>query len=304
VDFITFLQLVISGLAMGAIYALVALGFVLIYNAVGVVNFAQGEFIMIPAFFGITALVTWHLPVPIAYSLVLAAMAVFGLVFELVAYYPLRHRPFLPVVISTIGASILLKNLAQNIWGAIPLRFPGLFETGTINVGGLRIGLQHLLILGVTIILLILQYLLFEKTLLGKKMQATAQDKQTARLMGIPINKMIAFTFIYSALLGGVAALLVAPILNVTKDMGGPIALKAFSSSIIGGFGSIPGAILGGLFVGVIEAIAGKYYSAYTDGVAFFILIAVLLFRPQGIFGERIAEKVDRRPWVVIHNGA
>jgi len=291
-DWTTIFQLIISGLAMGAIYALVALGFVLIYNAVGIVNFAQGEFIMVPAFFGITALVTWHLPFPLAYLLVLVGMAIFGLVFELIAYYPLRHRSFLPVVISTIGASILLKNTSQLIWGAIPLRFPGLFEAQTLNVSGVRIGFQHLLILAVTLILIGLQYLLFEKTLLGKKMQATAQDKQTARLMGIPINQMIAITFIYSALLGGVAALLVAPIVNVTKDMGSLIALKAFSSSIVGGFGSIPGAILGGLFVGVIEALAGSYVSsAYTDAVAFVILIAVLLVRPQGIFGERISEK-------------
>ncbi len=285
------IQILVSGLAYGAIYALVALGFVLIFNAVGVVNFAQGEFIMIPSFIGVTLLAAVGLPWPLAYLLVLAAMVVFGLLFNYVAFYPLRNRPYLPVVISTIGASIVLRNGAQLVFGPTPQRFPGLF-TGNLSVGGVTVAQQYILILAVTIVLLVVQYLLFERTTLGKQLQAVAQDKQMAMLLGINVAAMIAITFIYSALLGGAAALLVAPILTVRTSMGALISLKAFSASIIGGFGNVPGAIAGGLLVGVIEAFAGRYLNpAYTDAWAFVVLIAFLFIRPRGIFGERIAEK-------------
>ncbi len=286
----TVIQLTVSGLAFGAIYALVALGFVLVYNAVGVVNFALGEFVMFPAFIALTFVVDWALPWPLAYLLVLLAMVVFGLVFQRVAYYPLRNRSYLPVVISTIGASILLRNGSQQVWGAIPRRFPSL-AGGSVNIGGASVSRQALLILAVTGVMLLLQYFLFERTLLGKKMRATAQDKDTARLMGINVGLMIAITFAYSAILGGVAALLLAPLFNVTTTMGALVSLKAFSASIVGGFGSVPGAIIGGLFLGVVESLAASWAPAYTDAFAFIILIAVLLFRPQGLFGERIAEK-------------
>ncbi len=286
----TVIQLTVSGLAFGAIYALVALGFVLVYNAVGVVNFALGEFVMFPAFIALTFVVDWALPWPLAYLLVLLAMVVFGLVFQRVAYYPLRNRSYLPVVISTIGASILLRNGSQQVWGAIPRSFPSL-AGGSVNIGGASVSRQALLILAVTGVMLLLQYFLFERTLLGKKMRATAQDKDTARLMGINVGLMIAITFAYSAILGGVAALLLAPLFNVTTTMGALVSLKAFSASIVGGFGSVPGAIIGGLFLGVVESLAASWAPAYTDAFAFIILIAVLLFRTQGLFGERIAEK-------------
>jgi branched-chain amino acid transport system permease protein len=301
-DLVANLQLLVSGLAVGSIYALVALGFVLIYNAVGVVNFAQGEFVMLPSYIAVTFLlpavtvfgtiVHWQLPVVAVYLLVLLLMAGFGLLFNRIAYYPLRDRGWLPVVISTIGVSIFLRNFAQLTWGSQPLVMPSLFSADTISLGSLQIRPQYLLVIGVTAVLIAFQYLLFERTTLGKQMRATAQDRATARLIGIRVGRIVAITFVYSALLGTISGLLVAPIFTVTKEMGALIALKAFAASIVGGFGSIPGAIVGGLAIGVIETFGGFYISsAYVDAIAFVILIAVLLVRPQGLFGERVAEK-------------
>ncbi|HWT07050.1 MAG TPA: branched-chain amino acid ABC transporter permease [Xanthomonadales bacterium] len=296
------MQLLISGLAVGSIYALVALGFVLIYNAVGVVNFAQGEFVMLPSYVAVTfmlpaiavfgTIVHWQVPVLAVYVLVLIFMAGFALVFNRIAYHPLRDRGWMPVVISTIGVSIFLRNAVQQVWGSQPIVMPSLFSVDTIFLGPLRIRPQDILILGVTAVLIAFQYFLFERTTLGKQMRATAQDRATARLVGIRVGRIVAITFVYSAVLGAVSGLLVAPLFTVTKEMGALIALKAFASSIVGGFGSIPGAIIGGLTIGVIETFGGFYVSSsYVDAIAFIILISVLLVRPQGLFGERVAEK-------------
>ena len=291
-DWSTNFQMVTAGLAMGSIYALVALGFVLIFNAVNVVNFAQGEFAMVPAFVAVWLLTSLNISFALACVITVVFMGIFGIVFQRIAYYPLRNRSFLPVVISTIGVGIFLKNAAQLIFGAEPLSMPRPTSAEAVNILGALVDPQYIVIIICTLLLLGFQYFFFEKTLLGKKMLATAQDKQMARLLGIRVSTMIAITFAYSSILGAAAGILVGPIFFVTKDMGAMIGLKAFCSAIVGGFGSIPGAILGGIFLGVIE-VFGSYYisTAYRDAFAFMILILVLLLRPQGFFGEKIAEK-------------
>jgi branched-chain amino acid transport system permease protein len=291
-DFSLNFQLLATGLAMGSIYALVALGFVLISNAVNVVNFAQGEFVMVPAFVAVWVMTTLKLPFPLVYLIILIFMGVFGIIFQRLAYYPLRNRTFLPVIISTIGVSIFLKNAAQLVFGAEPLLMARPTSADVLNLAGVFIDPQHVVIIVVTLITLVFQYVFFEKTSLGKKMQATAQDKEMARLLGVRVSKMIVITFVYSSILGGVAGILIGPIFYVSKEMGAMLGLKAFCSTIVGGFGSVPGAILGGLFLGVVEVISAYYISsAYRDAFAFIILILVLLFRPQGFFGEKVAEK-------------
>jgi branched-chain amino acid transport system permease protein len=285
-------QLLATGLAMGSIYALVALGFVLIFNAVNVVNFAQGEFVMVPAFVAVWFISYLKIPFPLAYLLTLIFMGIFGIVFQRIAYYPLRNRSFLPVIISTIGVSIFLKNAAQIVFGAEPQLMPRPTSPDVLNIRGVCVDPQHVVIIGVTLVLLIFQYLFFEKTSLGKKMQATAQDKEMARLLGIRVSVMIVITFVYSSMLGAAAGILIGPIFYVSKEMGAMLGLKAFCSTIVGGFGSVPGAILGGIFLGVVEVFSSYYISsAYRDAFAFIILILVLLVRPQGFFGEKIAEK-------------
>jgi branched-chain amino acid transport system permease protein len=291
-DWCTNLQMMTSGLAMGSIYALVALGFVLIFNAVNVVNFAQGEFAMVPAFVAVWLMDMLKLPLPLTYVVTVIFMGIFGIVFQRVAYYPLRNRTFLPVVISTIGVGIFLQNGAQIVFGAEPFLMARPTSSKVLNIIGVCVDPQYIVIIICTLALLVFQYFFFEKTKLGKMMRATAQDKEMARLMGIRVAKMIAITFAYSSILGAVAGILIGPIFYVTKEMGGMLGLKAFCSTIVGGFGSVPGAILGGIFLGVVEVFAAYYISsAYRDAFAFIILILVLLLRPQGFFGEKIAEK-------------
>jgi branched-chain amino acid transport system permease protein len=287
-----FLQLLFTGIGIGAVYALVALGFVLIFRATNVVNFAQGEFSMVAAFLMVLCAVDLELPYWLSFLIALGGMALVGAIFNLGVYYPLRHRTFLPVIISTIGASIFLANTTLALYGPQPQVLQGWFETPGFQVGPVYLDSQYLLIIAVTIVLVAFQYWFFEHTLLGKKLQATSQDKEMASLLGIPVARMIMITFIYSALIGGIAGILVAPILFVSIQMGSSIALKAFAATIIGGFGDVAGAIIGGVSLGIIETFGAAYISVpYKDGFAFFVLILFLIFRPQGIFGERVAEK-------------
>ncbi|MFL5429774.1 MAG: branched-chain amino acid ABC transporter permease [Myxococcales bacterium] len=288
-------QLLFSGLAIGGVYALVALGIALIYRATNVVNFAQGEFCMLGAYTMVFATESLGLDYRMAFALALGAMALLGLVFALGIYYPLRNRTFLPVIIATIGASIMFQNGALVVFGPSPERLRPVIEGGTaggITAGDVFFDYQYVVLLAVTVVLVALQYLFFEHTLLGKKMQATSQDKDMARLLGIPVTRMIALTFVYSTVLGGLAGILVAPIFFVTHKMGAVLGFKAFAATIAGGFGDVRGAIIGGLALGVVETFGAAYVSiVYKDGFAFLLLILFLLLRPQGIFGEKIAEK-------------
>ncbi len=295
-------QLLFTGIAIGAVYALVALGIALIYRATNVINFAQGELCMLGAY---------ALAIPLASGRVglfsggeasylvggviaLFSMAVLGLLFALGLYYPLRNRTYLPVVIATIGASIMLQNGALVLFDPVPLEVPRVVDTagGGFTVGGVFFDSQYLVILVVTVALFAAQHAFLERTLLGKQLQATSQDKDMARLVGIPVTLMIALTFVYSTLLGGVAGMLVAPIYFVTHKMGAVLGLKAFAASIAGGFGDVRGAILGGLTLGLVETFGAAYVSVvYKDAFAFVLLVGFLLLRPHGIFGEKVGEK-------------
>ena len=298
-------QVLFQGLALGSIYALVALGFVLIIRTTNVVNFAQGDFAMLGGYAMVMFLVGMpgnpdlglpgmelHLPYWLAILLTLALMAVIGVLVNFGVYYPLRNRPFLPVLISTLGASIFLQNTILALFNPQPRPLDKLIDVDGVTIGGVFLDSQYLVILVFTMAAVAFQYFLFERTLLGKKLQAVSQDKDMARLLGIPVTLMIIITFVYSAALGGLAGVLVSPILFVSIGLGSAIALKAFAATIIGGFGDIAGAIVGGLIIGVIESFAAYYISVpYKDAYAFIFLFLVLLFRPQGIFGEKVSEK-------------
>jgi branched-chain amino acid transport system permease protein len=288
-------QLLFTGLAIGGVYALVALGIALIYRATNVVNFSQGEFCMLGAYALVFFFESAGLGYFSAFGLALLAMALLGVLFALGIYYPLRNRTFLPVIIATIGASIMFQNGALAVFGPSPERLRPVIEGGTsggITIGEIFFDYQYLVLLAVTVVLVGLQYLFFEHTLLGRKMQATSQDKDMARLLGIPVTRMIALTFVFSAVLGGLAGMLVAPIYFVTHKMGAVLGFKAFAATIAGGFGDVRGAIIGGLGLGVVETFGAAYVSVvYKDGFAFLLLILFLLLRPQGIFGEKVAEK-------------
>ena len=279
--------LLMSGIAMGAIYGLVALGFVLLINAVNIINIAQGEFLMLGSFFIFTFTTMWGLPLPIAFVVLLLAAAVVGVVFELTAFRPLRGGDLATFIVSTLAASLVIRNVALNVWGPYPFAFRQPFEGAVLTLGSLRINPQHLLIIGVTAVLMAALYYFFFHTRLGKMMRAMSQDRATASLLGIPVARIGTITFILAACIGATAGVLVAPIFFVNIDVGFTIGLKAFIATIIGGWGSVPGAIAGGVLLGVVEVLAAAYISSqYKDAFAFVFLILFLLARPQGIFGE------------------
>lgn len=288
-------QNIFSGIAIGGVYALVALGIALIYRSTGVTNFAQGDITMIGAYTLFALSEKLQFPYIPSFILALIFMGVFGYIFQLTVYYPLRKRSFLPVIIATIGAGLVLQNIILIVFGSRPEKVAPIINIGGlegITLGGIYFDYQYLIIFSITVVLVIIQYMFFERTTLGKKMQATAQDKEMAQLLGIPVALMIALTFIYSSILAGIGGMLIAPIFFVTNRMGVTIGLKAFAASVCGGFGDIRGAILGGISIGLIEALGAAYISpVYKDAFPFLLLLVFLLFRPHGIFGEKVSEK-------------
>jgi len=288
----TALQLLFNGLSMGAVYALIALGVVLIINAIDLVNFAHGEVVMLGAFVVITSL-SVSLPLPLAIISGIVFMVPFGFLFHRIAYHRLRHMPGHTVVVCTIGISLFLRNVALLIWGATPFVMPPVAGNVPINFLGAAIMPQFIVIIIVATVLIAAQHYFFKSTMLGKKMQATAQDSEAATLMGIKVNRMTIVTFIYASMLAAIAGILAAPITFVEPFMGQTVGLKAFCAIIIGGFGSIPGALVGGLIVGLVEIFAAGYISsAYRDAFPFLVMFIILMVKPEGLFGQKIGEKV------------
>ncbi|WP_213771823.1 branched-chain amino acid ABC transporter permease [Bradyrhizobium sp. dw_78] len=286
-------QLIVNGLALGSIYALVALGLLMIFNTVQIVNFAQGQLLMLGAFIGISSAVTQELPIAIAWIVTMAAMALIGIVFMVLVYLPLRGRsPFL-VILTTISMGIVLENLALIIWGPLPVSLPSPVHGAPLRFAGVVISMHQAFTFATLIVVLTLQFLLLTRTRFGILMQATAQDLRTARLVGIPVQRTIAVAFASGAVLSGIAGLLVAPTYLAEPTMGGSLGLKAFVVSVIGGFGSLPGAVIGGLSLGLIETFGARYISSnFRDAYAFIIMIGVLIAWPRGLFGEKTSEKV------------
>jgi len=284
-------QIIASGISMGCIYALVGLAFVLIYNASGGLNFSQGEFVMLGAFalFTVTAL---HLTYWLAVVVSVAAVGGLGWVFQRVLFYPLKDRSFLYFVIVTIGFSICVRNLALIVWGPNPLKVPPLTTVDVVKFGNVMLSPENIAIVGVTAIILLLQYLLFFHTDLGRRLRATAQNSQTAQLMGIYPRRMIGITFALSGAISGFAGVLLAPIFLIDTDMGGAVLLKAFIAVVIGGFGSIPGVVIGGIGIGLIEILTAVYVSSvYKDAICIAILIIFLIAFPRGLLGEAVKER-------------
>jgi branched-chain amino acid transport system permease protein len=287
------LQLVVNGLALGSIYALVALGLLLIFNAVQIVNFAQGQLLMLGAFLGVTAVVQLELPTAVAYAATLLAMAAVGLVFMAVTYFPLRGKPPFLVILTTIAMGIILENLALIVWGPLPVSLPAPLTGPPLRGAGVIVSAHQLFIFAATIVLLLAQYLFLTRTSFGVMMQATAQDLDMARLVGIRVNRTIAAAFMLGSVLAAVAGLLVTPLFLADPTMGGSLGLKGFVVSVIGGFGNLPGAVVGGLALGLIETFGARYISSdYRDAYAFLIMVAVLFIRPRGLFGEKTSERV------------
>lgn len=275
---------------MGCIYALIGLAFILIYNASGGLNFSQGEFVMLGAFALVTT--TAIMPYWLAVIVSAASIGLLSWVFQRVLFYPLKDRSYLHFVIVTIGFSILARNLAIIVWGPNPLKAPPMTSVDVVTLGSVAMSPENLAIIAFTAIVLGLQYVLFFHTDLGRRLRATAQNSQMAQYMGIRPRRMIGITFTMSGVIAGFAGVLLAPIFLVDSDMGGAVLLKSFIAVVIGGFGSIPGVVIGGIGIGLIEILAAVYVSSvYKDAICIGILILFLIAFPRGILGEAIKER-------------
>jgi branched-chain amino acid transport system permease protein len=285
-------QLLINGLALGAAYALVALGFVLVLNATSAVNFAQGDMVMAGGYVAIALAGLLPVPAIVLLPLVLLVMAILGLIFSALAYFPLKRRPPEAVFISTIALGIILQNGANLIFGAAPRAAPPLLGGGAIRLGGLVVTTQSLAIMATAAALVAGQSLLLGRTRFGRMLRATAQDREMAQMVGVPVNAMIAASFAIGAALAGAAGLLLANQFFVTPVAGTDFIIKAYIAVTIGGWGSLAGAVSGALIIALFEVGVSALLSYTAASAALYAaLLAILFLRPQGLFGEAVQRR-------------
>ncbi|MDN6319779.1 MAG: branched-chain amino acid ABC transporter permease [Marinobacter sp.] len=290
--FSEFLQYLFTGITIGATYALIALGFTLIYNASHVINFAQGEFLMIGGM-ATVSLTAMGVPMLLAVVLAVALAGVLGIALQRLAIAPAKDANVVTLIIITIGASIFIRGLAQLVWGKEYHVMANFSSDEPIQILGAVLNSQSLWVLGVGAVLVAILVYFFTRTLTGKAILATSMNKDAARLVGIRTQVVLMLAFMVSALLGSVAGIVVAPITFTSYDIGIILGLKGFVAAAIGGLGSGMGAVVGGLALGVVEAMAAGYLSSdYKDAVAFSMILLVLFFMPRGLFGAKIVERV------------
>ncbi len=289
-----FLQLVISGTAQGCIYGLIALGFVLIYKATETVSFAQGELMMLGAFCGLACMTMLSFPFWLSVLAAIAAMAVFGVLLESIIIRPILGQPAFSVVMLTIGIGYVARGLITVIpgIGTETHTLPVPYKDMTWNFGELVLSAEQLVVIAVTTLLCAGLYVMFKYSKLGIAMQASSQNQLAAYYMGIPVKRLNGLAWGLAAAVAAVAGLLLAPITFVHANMG-LIGMKAFPAAVVGGFGSLPGSIVGGLIIGVIESLAGFYLpEGFKDTAAYIVVLLMLMIRPNGLFGERLRKKV------------
>ncbi len=289
-----FIQQLINGLALGSVYALLALGYTMVYGIIQLINFAHGEIYMIGAFAGFYSATTLKLPLIPTLLIAMAASALAGIIIEKIAYKPLRNSPRITLLITAIGVSLLLQNTMRILVGSDPKPFPDLINAGTLNIGAVQIQWKTILMFLVSALLvLVLQFIVY-KTKLGKAMRAASQDIEAASLMGINVNNTISFTFALGSALAGIAGVLVAiSYPSITPYIGVMPGLKSFVAAVLGGIGSIPGALVGGLLIGILETLSKAYIStSFSDAIVFGILILILLIKPSGLLGKKANVKV------------
>lgn len=276
---------------------MIAVGYTMIYGVIQLINFAHGEIYMLGAFFAVTFISFLKLPFYTAFLLSMVCCAVSGVLLDIFAYRPLRNSPRLAALITAIGMSIFLQNLAMIIWGSRPKPFPhnalpAYFEKTAVTFSGVSLSWFHIFIFAVTIIMMFGLNLIIQKTKWGKAMRAVAQNKTMASLSGINVNRVISYTFALAGSLGGAAGIMVGAYYNsLYPTMGYVAGVKAFAAAVLGGIGSVPGAMLGGVILGVAEALGAGYLSSlYRDGISYAVMIIVIILIPAGLFGKLIKE--------------
>ena len=298
-----FFQQLTNGLAVGGIYALIALGYTMVYGVLKLINFAHGEIFTIGAYLGLSMLSSFALMdhigaftgVLILSLMVMGLVGLVGILLDQAAYKPLREAPRLSAVVSALGASIFFQNALMLIYGARFLVYPqDILPRSAVSIFGTHIPLMRILIFVASFLLMAALFLFIHKTRIGTAIRASAIDQGAARLMGINVNRVVMIVFFVGAALGGVAGLMVGLYYGqINFTMGWIYGLKAFTAAILGGIGNIPGAMIGGLLLGVMEAMGSAYISiAWKDAIVFFVLILILIIRPTGLLGERVAEKI------------
>ena len=291
-----FVQGLINGLNQGAIYALIALGYTMVYGIIRMINFAHGDFIMIGAytlFYTIPLMVDAGMPAWMAVIVAVAVCALVGVLVEILAYRPVRKAGPMSALITALAMSIFLENLAMVLFGAKPHNVQAIFSLPTITVGGVSLPLNVLLTIGIGVAMMLCMQLFVKKTKLGKAMRAVPQDKDASTLVGINVNKIITLTFAIGSGLAAIAGVLLCSAYpRVTTDMGSMMGMKAFIAAVLGGIGIIPGAMIGGILVGLIEIFVKLFAPGWYEAVTYGTLIVILLVKPAGILGKNTGEKV------------
>lgn len=291
---IQLVETLISGLTLGSIYALIALGYTMVYGIAKMLNFAHGDIIMIGAYAVIVSVATLRLPAVVAILISVAVCTLLGVTIEFLAYRPLRQSPPLTVLITAIGISYLLQNVALLIFGSEQKSTPRMFQIPDLKLGAVTISGVALLTLGVTAVIMIALTLFINKTRMGKAMRAVSEDKEAAELMGISVNKTITVTFAIGSALAAVASIFFgATYVYIKPTTGSMPGIKAFTAAVFGGIGSVPGAMLGGILLGVLEQLSKTYISTlWSDAIVFGVLVLVLVVKPSGLLGKAVREKV------------
>jgi branched-chain amino acid transport system permease protein len=289
------LEQIINGLSLGLVYALIALGYTMVYGIIRLINFAHGDVFMVGAFVGYFGFARWGLPWPVAVLVAMAICAALGVTIERVAYRPLRYAPRIASLISAIGVSLFLEYFSslKFVFGPNYRVVERPFPVVTWVVGGVSVSSIQVAVLGVVLVMLVFLQLLVYRTKLGKAMRAVSFDHDAARLMGVNVDTVISFTFAVGSALaaaGGVLYAIAYP--QIYPFMGIMPGLKAFTAAVLGGIGIVPGAVLGSLIMGQVDVLSAAFLSQYRDAVGFSILIIVLLFKPTGLLGKKVAEKV------------
>src|SRR5262245_32596674 len=284
------IQTFIGGISLGAIYALVAMGFSLVYRTMGLVNFAHGNVVMIGAYLASTFFLSTRLPFALAMVIALAVTGLIGAFIERVLR-PLENKDFDLMLIGTIGFGIVLEALAIIIWGATGTAVPNPVPVAPLNILGLRIRTYDLVVLAIAAVATLLLVYFLQSTKRGAAMQAVAMDHEAATAVGIHVGRSNAIAFMLGAALAALAGGLVGPLLYVNPSMGGTLGIKGFAGAILGGFGSIPGAIVGGIAIGVLDAFAAGHFQGYSELVTFVVFTVIIMIRPTGIFGEKTVNR-------------
>jgi branched-chain amino acid transport system permease protein len=286
------LQLVVNGAAAGCIYGLIALGFVLIYKATEMVNFAQGDIMMLGGFVAFSLIANFGLNYWVGALIAVAITAAFGYALDAIIIRRVIGQPQFAVVMLTLGLGFIFRAAAGITWGYDSVGFATPFTNKTVDVGGLLLGADNVSIIAGTLLLCLVLFVFFNRTRLGVAMQASSQNQLAAYYMGIPVRRVFSLIWAISAGVAAVAGILLSPVSMIDVNMGF-LAIKAFAAAVIGGFGSIPGSIIGGIIVGVVEQLAGYYLPAGSQEVtANVVLLAMLILRPQGLFAERMGKRV------------